>query len=84
MWAAWREDRPPPPTGRRTFDPVLIPDEAQAFVDQFSLGGLMHDWEVRTRRHLDRAGGDGRGTRRPRNTWDGGWYDVARTARPRH
>ena len=62
---------------------MLIPDEAQAFVDHFSLGEVLRDWEFRTRDYPDRAGGDARGVRRPRNAWEGDWYDVTRTARPR-
>ena len=62
---------------------MLIPDEAQAFVDHFLLGDILRDWDVRTRGYPERAGGDGRGVRRPRDAWEGDWYDVTRTARPR-
>ena len=83
LWANWRNTRPAPPNGRRAFDPINIPDEAQAFVDHFSLREVLRDWDLRTRDYAGRAGGDARGFRRPRNAWDGDRYDVARTARPR-
>ena len=68
LWVDWRSTRPAPPTGRRTFDPMIIPDAAQAFVDHFSLGEVLRDWDLRTRDYAGRARGDARGVRRSRNT----------------
>ena len=88
-WVRWRQSglRPVPRSGFWTNDPTLVQDEAAAFVREFSLDDVLQEWQERTQANPATPGGQnletGRGTRRPRDEWEGRWSGEARTARPR-
>ena len=83
FWVLWRGQRPLPPSGHRTNDPVLVHDEALAFIQEFSLEDLMREWQERTRRNPAPAEGGSRGTRRTRDSWEDERTDDGRIARPK-
>ena len=83
LWILWRGQRPLPPSGYRTNDPVLVHDEALTFVQEFSLEDLMREWQERARRNPAPPEEGGRGMRRTRDNWEGERSDGGRTARPR-
>ena len=72
-------------------NPVLVHDEAAAFVGEYALDDLFREWRARTNAQLARQGGRamsqttgaGRGTRRGRDEYDGGWADGQSSARRR-
>ena len=82
-WVGWRQLRPLPRSGHRTNDPTLVHDEAAAFVRDFSLDDLLWEWQERTRANPAAPDEGGRGTRRPRDEWEGDLSGEARAARPR-
>ena len=64
-------------------EPILVHDEALAFIQEFSFEDLMREWQERTRRNPAPPEGGSRGTRRTRDSWEGERTGDGRTARPR-
>ena len=72
-------------------NPVLVHDEAAAFVDEYTLNELFQEWRARTSACLARPDGEsspyyagaGRGTRRGRDEYDGDKAEGQASARRR-
>ena len=72
-------------------NPVLVHDEAAAFVDEYTLNELFQEWRARTSACLARPAGEsspypagaGRGTRRGRDEYDGDKAEGQASARRR-
>ena len=48
VWQTWRDTRPPPERGVRSYCPFRVPREAQTFIEHFGLLGTYDEWATRT------------------------------------